>query len=208
MTIHEDPVREAGAGPETSAALDHAVALEASVASEAFAATALAELRDAKIAVPTRGGRLSPSQWRDLLRERESRPFDLLDAPIVALSARRPWDPAARLDVFQPGRWDTTYDLVFLASDYAENSRSIGYVDFVAPADGVYLVALRFSGHQTSMRLTGPWGLASTSSATTSDHPTVTAVWTGSLGSTLHFSFSLTGGIMGYLEEIAIHQVS
>lgn len=168
----------------------------------------LEDLREATIAQPTRAGRMTPAKLRDLVNEREGQSYDILDAPAVTLSARHLWDPAARLDVYQPGRWDTTYNLIYMSSDFAPNSASAGYVDFVAPADSVYLASIRFSGHQTSLRVNGPWGVVSASSATTSDHPTVTGVWNGTLGANLHFNFSFTGGIIGYIESIEIYQVS
>ncbi|MET4159011.1 hypothetical protein [Agromyces sp. PvR057] len=162
-------------------------------------------LREAKIGRASRVGGLSASRLREVLRERHDQVIEGLDAPVISLSARHPWVDGGRIDVFQPGRWDTEYDLVFMSSDFAPNSASIGYGAVVVPSDGTYLVAVRFSGHETTLRLNGPWGIQTGFSATTSDHPTLTAVWTGAAGAHLNFSFLFSGGIIGYLEAIDIH---
>jgi hypothetical protein len=72
-------------------------------------------------------------------------------------------------------------------------------------ASGSHLVALRFTGHQTTLRVNGPWGVVSAFSATTSDNPVATALWDGSAGETLFFTFSFTGGIIGFLKSIQMH---
>jgi hypothetical protein len=70
---------------------------------------------------------------------------------------------------------------------------------------GATWVALRFTGHQTTLRVNGPWGVVSAFSATTSDNPVATALWDGSAGETLFFTFSFTGGIIGFLKSIQMH---
>ncbi|WP_152031023.1 hypothetical protein [Agromyces aureus] len=165
----------------------------------------LEALQEAKIGRASRAGRISSARLSEAVRHRHDQLIEGLDAPVISMSARHPWVDGGRIDMFKPGRWDTEYDLVFMSSDFAPNSASIGYGAVVAPSDGTYLVAVRFSGHETTLRLQGPWGVQTAFSATTSDHPTLTAVWTGAAGAHLNFTFLFTGGIIGYLEAIDIH---
>lgn len=54
----------------------------------------------------------------------------------MRLTARHPYDPAGLMDFYQPGRWDTTYNLIYMSSDFASDSASAGYGQFTAQAAG------------------------------------------------------------------------
>jgi hypothetical protein len=134
--------------------------------------------------------------------------------PTMELSARHPYDPAGRMDVYMPGRWDCKYDLLFMDAlvtgpGSGEWNGTICYVTFTTPANGNYLVAANFSGYQITMRLAGPWGESTAYSATPSAHTAVTSLWTGSAGELLEFSLHCTGGgVIGYLKSVQIFLLS
>jgi len=138
------------------------------------------------------------------------------DAIVFALSARHPYDPAGLMDFYQPGRWDSTIDTVYMehivsGPSPGEWDGTVGYVQYKAQAGASYLVAVHFSGYQTTMSARGPWGTASAYTATTSDSGAVTALWEGTAGTTLYFSIScsnvnnLSG--LGYLTSIQVHRL-
>lgn len=125
----------------------------------------------------------------------------------MQLTARHPYDPAGLMDFYQPGRWDTTYDLIYMSSDFASNSASAGYGQFTAQDAGQRLVVLNFNGYQTTLRAFGPWGTVSAYSPTASGNVTLTALWNAQAGETLFFSFSFTGGIIGYINSVEVHSL-
>ena len=162
------------------------------------------DLFDREVATPSRGESLSIDELTRLASDELGDGVSVRDAPAMLLSARRPHDDGGFLDMFKPTRWDSTSDLIYMSADY-DNNFSRGYVRFTTAGGGQFLVSIRLSGHQTTLRVSGPWGLVSAFSATTSDHPTATALWTGAAGASLDFSFSFSGGIIGYIEQIAVH---
>jgi hypothetical protein len=136
----------------------------------------------------------------------------LPDAPLLRLSARTPWHATlGRLDSFEPGRWDTELDLVFMLAirqvgqSPGEWDGTVVYGHFVPPAAGHYLLVGNFSGYETTMSMTGPWGVSTAYTATTSDHHQVSALWTGS--EEFDFSLSCTGAGMGYLESLQVFEL-
>ena len=92
-----------------------------------------------------------------------------------------------------PGMWET---------------RTVGYIRYVTPASGSHLVAVHFSGYQTTMEVRGPWGLATGYTPTTSDHFTVTALWQANAGDVLNFTIQCKGDGIGYLESIQVRQLT
>jgi hypothetical protein len=167
----------------------------------------LTALRGRTVPAPPPAPAMSSEYLASVAVAQLNRQVELRSTPALTLSARHPFDPAGLMDIYQPGRLDTTSDRVFMRSDYDGNA-SAGYAQFTAPAAGSYLVATRFSGYRTTLRFSGPWGTASAFSATTSDHSIVTALWDGSAGATLFFNFSFTGGVVGYLESIEVRQLA
>jgi hypothetical protein len=150
---------------------------------------------------------LSPEDLASFASGQLDRQITLRSTAALTLSARHPFDPAGLVDFYRPGRWDATSDMVYMTSDFAGDP-SAGYAQFTAPATGSYLIAVRFLGYQTTLRVNGPWGTASAYAATTSDHPVVTALWDGAAAATLYFTFSLTGGSTGYLVSIEVRQLT
>lgn len=135
-------------------------------------------------------------------------------ALVLELTARHPWAAEGYLDFYQPGRWDCEADLVYMSSIHQVGA-SIGewdgtaaYGRFTAPTAGTYIVVVNFSGHQQTMRLNGPWGTNTAYTATTSQSAAATAVWTGSAGEGLYFTFSSRAdtGYAGtaYLDSVQI----
>jgi hypothetical protein len=87
------------------------------------------------------------------------------EALLMELTARQPYDAArGNIDVYQPGRWDTTYDLIFMDTirqvgpDPGEWDGSASYIMFKPPSSGSYLIVGNFTGYQTTAHPFGPWG--------------------------------------------------
>ena len=142
------------------------------------------------------------------------RSINALAAPTMELSARHPYDPAGLIDVYKPGRWDCTSNLlsmdtiVMTGPSPGEWEGTVAYGTFKAPANGTYLVVAHFSGYQTTMELHGPWGNNTAYTATTSDTGVAISLWTANAGDNLSFTLNCTapGGqaSIGYLESIQI----
>lgn len=136
---------------------------------------------------------------------------------IMTLSARVPYDAArGNIDVYKPGRWDTTSNLIFLdtirqvGQSVGEWEGSVAYIEFKPPSNGTYLIVGHFTGYQTTMHLNGPWGEITAYTAETSDAGTVVAVWTGSQP----FQFTMlcktadNGYSIGYIESIQVYALT
>jgi hypothetical protein len=112
------------------------------------------------------------------------------------LTARHPHADAGLMDFYAPGRWDCTYDLVYMMSIHqvgpsvGEWEGTVGYARFKAPAEAAYIVVVNFSGYEQTMGLYGPWGVTTAYSATTSDSPSTVALWNGTAGQDLYCEFS------------------
>ena len=142
------------------------------------------------------------------------KPANLPQAPVMTLTARHPHDPAGLMDVYHPGRWDCSSNLVFMdvirqvGPSVGEWDGSVVYARFTAASSGSYLVVGNFSGYQITMNLSGPWGKNTAYCATTSDHAQATALWSGTAGGSLSFTINMNGPYLGYLESIQVYLLS
>jgi hypothetical protein len=152
----------------------------------------VSDLRERVVNRPARLAKLTGEKVSDLV----ARQFDLRTrsqgTEVLELTARHPHDTAGLMDFYQPGRWDSTADQILMSSIVQtgespdEWEGTVGYVEFRAPAEGTYVVALNFCGYQQTMCFNGPWGVNISHTATTSDAGAVTAVWDGPAGETLY----------------------
>lgn len=130
--------------------------------------------------------------------------------PLMELTARHPYQDAGFMDFYRPGRWDCESDLVFMEGirqtgpSPGQWEGTVGYLRFKAPKAGSYLVVINFTGYQTTMQLSGPWGINTAYSATTSSTGIATAIWNGTKGAQVFFSLSCKGGTMGYLQSVQV----
>lgn len=147
----------------------------------------------------------------DLASRLAGKPVNVLDTPAMSLTARHPHDPAGLMDVYRPGRWDCSSNLVFMdvirqvGPSPGEWEGSVVYARFTAPSNGSYLVVGNFSGYQITMNLSGPWGKNTAYCATTSDHAQATALWNGTAGGSLSFTINMNGPYLGYLESVQVY---
>lgn len=140
-----------------------------------------------------------------------------LNTPVMELTARRPYDATHGLvDVYQPGRWDCTSDLIFMDSIVTgatpgEWEGSAAYVQFKAPAKSTYLVAGHFTGYECTMWMHGPWGSNSAYTAVTTDTGAVVALWDAHAGDALSFTMNCTSPenlpSIGYIKSIEIYKL-
>jgi hypothetical protein len=137
----------------------------------------------------------------------------LNEALLMELTARQPYDaPRGNIDVYQPGRWDTTYNLIFMDTirqvgpDPGEWDGSASYIEFKPVSSGIYLIVGNFTGYQTTAHLVGPWGENTAYTAQTSDSGVVVALYE----TDQEFEFNLTftapdnGYSIGYIESIQV----
>ena len=175
---------------------------------------ALANITRHKVAERPVVKRATPSQLIAHAAKLAKRNISVLAAPTMELSARHPYDPAGLIDVYKPGRWDCTSNLLFMDTIVStgpspgEWDGTVAYARFKAPANGVYLVVAHFSGYQTTMAVHGPWGTNTAYTASTSDVGTVISLWDATAGEDLGFTLNCTapGGeaSVGYLESIQV----
>jgi hypothetical protein len=154
---------------------------------------------------------ISPAGAMELLGKIRKGTMPASLTQVLSLSARYPYSANGNMDVYEPGRWDTTYDLVFLddivdGPSAGEWTGSAVYASFTAPASATYLVVANFSGYQTTLNLGGPWGTNTAYTAATSDNGAAAALWTGNAGELLSFGVTMTGGLVGYLQSIQCFQ--
>ena len=82
----------------------------------------------------------------------------------LELSARHPYDAFGNLDVYMPGRWDTTADVIFMDTIVRTGAGgewvgSAAYIEFRPPAPGTLpRSSVTSPAHEITMHLTGPWG--------------------------------------------------
>lgn len=153
--------------------------------------------------------RISRAQVAQLAKKVSNERMDVSTTPVLELSARHPFDAArGRIDSYHPGRWDTESNLVYMTAIHqvgpsvGEWDGTVIYAMFDAPASGTYLIVGNFSGHDCTMRLSGPWGQTEAHTATTSDPGAVMASWSGS--GALFFTMTCQGSLMGYLESLQV----
>jgi hypothetical protein len=160
--------------------------------------------------------RLSHARLTEAASELAKKPVTPTPKALMELTARYPYDAThGNIDVFMPGRWDTTYNLIFMDTivtgpEPGEWVGSAGYIMFKPPADGMYLIVEHFSGWETTMHLFGPWGENTAYTATTSDSGAVVALWSGD--QEFEFTTSCTQpnneyGI-GYIESIQVFELT
>jgi hypothetical protein len=137
--------------------------------------------------------------------------------PAVEITPRAPHNDLGHIDVYRPGRWDTSSNLIYLHAmiqtgpSPGEWDGSVVYAKCKAPTSGTYLVAAVFApysdpsvGLQVRLRLSGPWGIAISSGPTTAASA-VTALWNGSEGETVNFSVTCADAAIGYLQSIRLY---
>jgi len=132
---------------------------------------------------------------------------------LMELTARQPYNAAlGNIDVYQPGRWDTTSDLIYMDTirqvgpDPGEWDGSASYIYFKPVSNGNYLIVGNVTGYQTTAHLFGPWGETTAYTAQTSDSGVVAALYE----TDQEFEFNLTftapdnGYGIGYIESIQV----
>ena len=81
---------------------------------------------------------------------------------VMSLSARKPFGQRGSIDVYRPGRWDCSSDLVFLDPIVVHSpgvwDGSVVYGSFKAPTTKAYLLAVHFYGADLTVHLSGPFG--------------------------------------------------
>jgi hypothetical protein len=155
--------------------------------------------------------RVDPLRGAGLAREASrlaGRTIELLVEPLLELSPRRPYvEGRGGIDVYRPGRWDTTYDLIYMSPivtgpNPGEWNGSVVYGDFTPLAPGTHLIIASFTGYQITLALNGPWGTVSVYTGTTADPGTAAAVWNG--GDRIFFTSTCKGTGSGYLSSIRV----
>jgi hypothetical protein len=158
-----------------------------------------------------------PTQARMTLEETASIIGQLIGVPFIKrpvmdLSARKAYDAAhGRFDVYEPGRWDATYDLVFMdpivdGNSPGEWTGSAAYIMFKPPLSGVYALIIHFSGYQATIHLNGPGTTNTTAySATASTNASVQVLFDGTSGVEMEFTLNFTGSSIGYIQSIQVY---
>jgi hypothetical protein len=169
----------------------------------------MADLKESPLAGRPEVAALSAAELNEIATAQLDQRIAVTDAPFFELTARRPYGPAGRMDFFKPGRWDCELDLVFMFPIVTGPSPGMwdgtaGYVQHTTSTTGSHLVAVRFSGYQTTMEARGPWGPATAYCAATSDTSTVTALWQANAGDVLNFTLRCTGDGIGYLQSVQV----
>ena len=176
----------------------------------------LTDLKSQRVEAPAGLSLLSRESLIDLVAAEHQLEVTLTDPALMTLTARHPYDPVGHMDYFMPGRWDTELDLVFMDAIVDGPSPGMwdgtaGYIRFTAPTDGNFLVAVNFSGYQTTMSLNGPWGTNTARTATPQDNAAVLALWSGKAGEDLYCTVSCkqdSGSYgIGYLQSFEVHKV-
>jgi len=138
-----------------------------------------------------------------------------LKPPIMRLSARAPWDAAGNfLEMYRPGRWDTSTDQVYMDPFVVPNpaepgvwTGSVGYITFHPPATGLYVIVVHFYGWDISLRL---FNLkSSTTAVSNSNTPTAAATLFNATGGTpMEFQIICTGIYLGFVQNVQVFQLS
>jgi hypothetical protein len=127
---------------------------------------------------------------------------------VLDLTARHPYTDIGWMDFYQPARWDCTSDTIFMDTIKVNPPGSlgpnwegtVGYANFTALTDNLYVVVVNFSGHSAtaSMDLNGPWGKRTkflppmgydSAGHLQAATGAVTAVWDGAAGDKFGCSF-------------------
>jgi hypothetical protein len=159
--------------------------------------------------------RLSPARLTDLAAELAKKPVVFLPQALMELTPRYPYDAKhGNVDVYMPGRWDTTSNLIFMDAIVqlggpGEWEGSVAYIEFKPASTGTFLIVGNFTGYQTTFHLHGPWGDNTAYTALTSDSGVVMALWAGGeLEFTLNCTVPNNEYGIGYIESIQVFQLS
>jgi len=131
----------------------------------------------------------------------------LSSTPALDISTRRPYDAAGLMDFYQPGRWDSTSNSVFMEGiKYGPSpgmwDGTVGYVQFKLPKDGTYLIVANFTGYQITMKMNGPWGTNIGTTSSSSVPGTVTAIYTGKANTTVYFTLTCVYPNLAFLKSV------
>jgi len=153
--------------------------------------------------------RVEGARLTELASELAKRPLVPVPAAVMELTARTPWVAHGNVDVYRPGRWDTSSNLIFMDTirqvgpSVGEWDGSVAYVEFKPPSAGTYLIVVHFTGYQTTAYLNGPWGQNTAYTAAVTDSGVVLGLWTAGQGEfTLHFTVPNNEYGLGYIESI------
>ena len=135
------------------------------------------------------------------------------EALVMELTARQPYDATfGNIDVYQPGRWDTSYNLIYMDTirqvgpDVGEWDGSASYIYFKPESAGTYLCVGNFTGYQTTAHLYGPWGETTAYTAQTSDSGVIAALYATDQGFEFNLNFTVPNNEygLGYIESIQV----
>jgi hypothetical protein len=155
--------------------------------------------------------RLSQAQLVEAASGLAKKPFKEAPKALMELTARSPFDAThGNIDVYAPGRWDTSWNLIFMDAirqvgpSVGEWEGSAAYIYFKPPSSGTFLIVGHFTGYQTTMHLNGPWGENTAYTAKTSDSGAVTALRDASaeFEFTMHCTVPDNGYGIGYIESV------
>jgi len=160
--------------------------------------------------------RLDHAQLATMVSELAEKSLRPAPTALMELSARHPRDQRGKIDVYKPGRWDTSSNLIFMdtvrqvGSSVGEWEGSAAYVYFKPPADATYLIVAHFTGWDTTMHLNGPWGVQTAHTALTSNSGAVIAYWTGNqeFEFTMHCTVPNNDYGIGYIESIQVFELA
>ena len=157
-------------------------------------------------------GRLTHPQLLQLASTRLQKPFLPTFSTVMDLTARNPYDKIlGSMDIFQPGRWDTASNLIFMGAIVqgklaGEWTGSAAYAHFTPITSGQHLIAVHFTGFQTTMRLHGPWGTATATTSTVHDAGAVIVFAQAAAGTSIYFTIDciVPGNLpgIGYLQAV------
>jgi len=126
---------------------------------------------------------------------------------VLSLTPRKPFGQNGLIDVYRPGRWDCSFDLVYLDPIVVHSpgvwDGSVVYGSFTAPTKKTYLLAVHFFGWDITLNLSGGFG-----SITAQSQSNAPAVATGqallNAGQKTAFQFTVTGIYLGFLSKIEV----
>jgi hypothetical protein len=126
---------------------------------------------------------------------------------VLSLTARKPFGQNGLIDVYQPGRWDCSSDLVFLdpfvVSSPGVWTGSVVYGSFKAPVKKTYLLAVHFYGWDTTVNLSG--GFGQTTAHSQQNAPAVAGGQQQlNAGQQTSFQFHVTGSSLCFLSKIEV----
>jgi hypothetical protein len=141
---------------------------------------------------PPQAAKLSLAELNESATKQLRQPIALTEEAAFELTARWPYDTAGSMEFWQPARWDAEGDYILtdklvLTSDGSYDNGSMGYVNYTAERSGFHLVAVHFSGYDTTLKMGGPWAFTSNYCPTLADTATVWAPWNAYQGSLLKF---------------------